>query len=39
MSKKIIKCSQCDKEFYTGTDYRKHWEHVHLKKFLENESL
>ena len=34
MAKKIIKCSQCNKEFETGFDYRMHWE-THLDDYLK----
>ena len=34
--RKMIKCSQCDQTFYTGFDYRIHWE-LHLNKFIEEE--
>tara|TARA_Y100000768_G_scaffold109991_3_gene80898 strand:- start:3742 stop:3861 length:120 start_codon:yes stop_codon:yes gene_type:complete len=35
VKKKLIKCSQCNKEFYTGADYRIHWEKIHLKQFIK----
>ena len=35
MAKKIIKCSQCNKEFETGFDYRMHWE-THLDDFFKH---
>lgn len=31
--RKIIKCSQCNKTFYNGTDYRKHFIETHLKDY------
>ncbi len=34
MGKKIIKCSQCNKEFETGFEYRMHWE-THLDDYLK----
>ena len=34
MGKKIIKCSQCDREFETGFDYRMHWE-KHLDEYFK----
>ena len=34
MAKKIIKCSQCNKEFETGFDYLMHWE-KHLDDYLK----
>tara|TARA_B100000902_G_C27104217_1_gene810316 strand:+ start:218 stop:358 length:141 start_codon:yes stop_codon:yes gene_type:complete len=36
--KKKIKCSQCNKEFEHGFEYRMHWEKNHLDyaiKFAE----
>jgi len=34
VGKKIIKCSQCDKEFENGYDYRMHWEKAHFYPYL-----
>ena len=34
MKKPIIKCSQCDIVFYSGHEYRLHWE-KHLDEYLE----
>ena len=34
MGKKIIKCSQCDKVFENGYDYRMHWEKAHFYPYL-----
>jgi len=31
---KIIRCSQCDEEFYNGYDYRLHWEKEHFYPYL-----
>tara|TARA_B100000902_G_C27091847_1_gene804254 strand:+ start:33 stop:200 length:168 start_codon:yes stop_codon:yes gene_type:complete len=31
---KIIRCSQCDEEFYNGYDYRMHWEEEHFYPYL-----
>jgi len=31
---KIIKCSQCNKTFYGGFEYRKHWKKEHLQQAL-----
>tara|TARA_R110002020_G_scaffold463070_3_gene682928 strand:- start:518 stop:661 length:144 start_codon:yes stop_codon:yes gene_type:complete len=47
VSKKIIKCSQCDATFERGFEYRMHWEKYHYNdaiRFYEelkkrNESL
>jgi len=36
MSKKIIKCSQCNQEFENGFEYRMHWE-IHFEEFLKKE--
>jgi len=34
MNKHIIKCSQCEKMFPAGYEYRIHWE-KHLDEYLE----
>ena len=35
MSKKIIKCSQCEEEFENGYDYRMHWEKEHFYPYIK----
>ena len=35
MGKNIIKCSQCDKEFPGGYEYRMHWEKAHFYPYLK----
>ena len=37
MKVKTIKCSQCDKTFYNGLDYRKHFLNKHLNKIIQYE--
>ena len=39
MGKKIIKCSQCDKEFENGYEYRLHWEINHFYQYLKKNSF
>jgi hypothetical protein len=36
MVRDSIKCSQCDKTFPSGYEYRMHWE-THLDQFLDDE--
>jgi len=35
MHKTSIKCSQCEKEFAHGYNYRLHWEKEHLEKAIK----
>jgi len=37
--RKIIKCSQCNKKFYHGAEYRLHWEEKHLSLFIKREQM
>ena len=39
MGKKIIKCSQCNKEFENGYEYRLHWEIKHFYPHLKKNSF
>ena len=39
MVRNIIKCSQCDKEFPSGVEYREHWEEKHFYPYLKNGSF
>ena len=39
VKKNIIKCSQCNKEFPGGFEYREHWEKVHFYPYLKNNSF
>ena len=39
MRKNIIKCSQCDKEFPGGYEYRMHWEQVHFYPYLKKDEF
>lgn len=37
--KHIIKCSQCDKTFTGGYDYRIHWEKAHLDNAIKQNEI
>ena len=38
MPRDTIKCSQCDKTFPSGYEYRMHWEE-HLDEFLKQKNI
>ena len=38
MLRDTIKCSQCDKTFPSGYEYRMHWEE-HLDEFLKQKNI
>jgi len=37
--KHTIKCSQCDKTFVGGYDYRIHWEEAHLDNAIKQNEI
>lgn len=37
--KHTIKCSQCDKTFSGGYDYRIHWEKAHLDNAIKQNEI
>lgn len=37
--KHTIKCSQCDKTFAGGYDYRIHWEKAHLDNAIKQNEI
>lgn len=39
MSRKMIKCSQCDEEFKSGFEYREHWEEKHFYPYLKKDGF